>query len=78
MDEQSVKDYLVADLNVTDANNFEPVANLTWNVTIAKPNGVPTFRVFSASKDDPGYTVTISSTDPSGNTSSSITTFKSW
>ena len=28
MDEQSVKDYMVADLNVTDANNFEPNANL--------------------------------------------------
>ena len=77
MDEQSVKDYMVADLNVTDANDFEKPKNLTWNVTIEKPNGgsyepgVP----FPASKDDPGYTVTISSTDPSGNTSSSITRY---
>ena len=34
MDEQSVKDYMVADLNVTDANDFELSSSLTWNVTL--------------------------------------------
>ncbi len=73
MDVQSVKDYMVADLNVTDANNFEPKANLSWNVSFnpTYQPGVP----YPATKDGIGYTVTITSTDPSGNTSAPITRF---
>ena len=73
MDEQSVKDYMVADLNVTDANNFEPKANLSWNVSFTPTYqpGVP----YPATKDGIGYTVTIFSTDPSGNPSAPITRF---
>ena len=73
MDEQSVKDYLVADLNVTDANNFELSSSLTWNVSITPTYqpGVP----YPPAKDGTGYTVTITSTDPSGNESAPITRF---
>ena len=77
MDEQSVKDYMVADLNVTDANDFELSSSLTWDVIISKPNGgayepgVP----FPSNKDEAGYDVTITSTDPSGNQSAPVTRF---
>ena len=77
MDEQSVKDYLVADLNVTDANDFELSSSLTWDVIISKPNGgayepgVP----FPSNKDEAGYDVTITSIDPSGNQSAPVTRF---
>ncbi|MBT3666716.1 MAG: hypothetical protein HN548_04490, partial [Opitutae bacterium] len=77
MDLQSVKDYMVADLNVTDANNFEPSGSLTWNVIILKPSGgayepgVP----FPSNKEDAGYNVTITSTDSSGNTSATVTRY---
>jgi len=77
MDLQSVKDYMVADLNVTDANDFELSSSLTWDVIISKPNGgayepgVP----FPSNKDEAGYDVTITSTDPSGNQSAPVTRF---
>lgn len=77
MDLQSVKDYMVADLNVTDAYNFEPSGSLTWNVIILKPGGgayepgVP----FPSNKEDAGYNVTITSTDSSGNTSATVTRY---
>ena len=77
MDLQSVKDYMVADLNVTDANNFEPSSSLTWNVIISKPNGgayepgVP----FPSNKEDAGYDVTITSTDSSGKESDPVTRY---
>ena len=77
MDLQSVKDYMVADLNVTDANNFEPSGSLTWNVIILKPMAEHTNLAFHFPqiKDDAGYNVTITSTDPSGNTSAPVTRY---
>ena len=85
--EQSVKDYLVSDMTAQDANNFD--SNLTWNVTITKPGGMnsppggtgydaPTPGagagiVFPAKNTDPGYVVTITASDSSGNTSAPVT-----
>ena len=87
-DEQSVKDYLVSDLTVQDANNnFD--SNLTWNVTITKPNGQNSLPggtgfdepspgavsgiVFPLRQSDPGYVVTITASDSSGNVSDPVT-----
>nr|ADI21860.1 hypothetical protein [uncultured verrucomicrobium HF0130_25O04] len=87
-DEQSIKDYLVSDLTVQDANNnFD--SNLTWNVTIKKPNGqssgpggtgydVPSSgatsgMVFPTIQADKGYEVTITASDSSGNVSAPVT-----
>ena len=85
--EQSVKDYLVSDMTAQDANNFD--SNLTWNVTITKPGGMnsppggtgydaPSLGaaagiVFPAKNTDPGYVVTITASDSSGNTSAPVT-----
>ena len=86
--EQSVKDYLVSDLTAQDANNnFD--GNLTWNVTITKPNGQNTLPggtgfdepspgalsgiVFPLRQSDPGYVVTITASDSSGNVSDPVT-----
>ena len=87
-DEQSVKDYLISDMTAQDANNFD--SNLTWSVTITKPNGQNTPPggtgydepvnpgaasgiVFPIRITDPGYVVSITATDSSGNTSSPVT-----
>jgi hypothetical protein len=87
-DEQSIKDYLVSDLTVQDAsNNFDN--NLTWNVTITKPNGQSSAPggtgydapspgatsgiVFPVKQSDPGYVVTITASDSSGNVSDPVT-----
>lgn len=86
-DEQSMKDYLIADMTAQDANNFD--SNLTWNVTITKPSGqntppggtgydVPSAGavsgiVFPVRQADPGYVVTITASDSSGNTSDPVT-----
>ena len=88
--EQLIKDYLVSDLTVQDANsNFD--SNLTWNVTITKPNGQssdpggtgydePSLGlgavsgiVFPVKQSDPGYVVTITASDSSGNESAAVT-----
>ena len=77
LDEQSIKEHMVADLVVTDANNYETSANFVWNVTIQKPGGgayAPGIA-FPDVKEDAGYTVTITSTDSSGNVSNSITRY---
>jgi hypothetical protein len=77
LDEQSIKDHMVADLVVTDPHDYEPSANFIWNVTIQKPSGggydpgIP----FPAFKEDAGYTVTITSSDTSGNVSNPITRY---
>lgn len=85
--EQSIKDYLVSDLTVQDANNnFD--SNLTWSVTITKPNGQSSLPggtgydapspgavsgiVFPIRQSDPGYVVTITASDSSGNVSASV------
>jgi len=87
-DEQSIKDYLVSDLTVQDANsNFD--SNLTWNVTITKPNGQSSGPggtgfdepssgavsgiVFPTIQADKGYVVTITASDSSGNVSAPVT-----
>jgi hypothetical protein len=87
-DEQSIKDYLVSDLTAQDAtNNFD--SNLTWNVTITKPNGQNTPPggtgydepspgavsgiVFPVKQSDPGYIVSITASDSSGNVSTPVT-----
>ena len=86
-DEQSVKDYLLSDMTARDANDYD--SNLTWSVTIQKPNGQNTPPggtgydapapgaasgiVFPIKRDDPGYVVTIFATDSSGNVSNSVT-----
>ena len=77
LDEQSVKDHMVADLVVTDANNYESSANFVWDVTIQKlgGGGYAPGIAFPAVKEDAGYTVTITSTDTSGNVSNSITRY---
>jgi hypothetical protein len=86
-DEQSVKDYLMSDMTAQDANNFD--SNLTWNITIAKPNGQNTPPggtgydapapgaasgiVFPIKRTDPGYVVTITAMDSSGNVGNTVT-----
>jgi hypothetical protein len=86
-DEQSVKNYLVSDMTAQDANDFD--SNLTWSVTITKPNGQnslpggtgydrPSPGAFSGiafpiNRADPGYIVTITAADSSGNISNAVT-----
>jgi len=86
-DEQSVKDYLMSDMTATDANDYD--SNLTWSITITKPNGQNTPPggtgydmpvsgavsgiVFPIKRSDPGYIVTMTATDSSGNVSNSVT-----
>ena len=86
-DEQSVKDYLMSDMTAQDANNFD--TNLTWSITITKPNGQNTLPggtgydapsagsvsgiVFPVKRTDPGYVVTITAADSSGNVGNTVT-----
>ncbi|OUU37139.1 MAG: hypothetical protein CBC16_09505, partial [Verrucomicrobia bacterium TMED56] len=75
------------DMTAQDANNFD--TNLTWSITITKPNGQNTLPggtgydapspgavsgiVFPIKRTDPGYVVTITATDSSGNVGNTVT-----